>query len=294
RPTDAAMPVPGQLDVGFAPSPGTDDTVNVIVPQPDGKIIAAGRFTTANGISRNRIASFNSDGSLDASFNSGIGPDADIFAAVLQPEGRVVVAGRFTMFSGFTRNRIARLNADGSVDPTFGFSGGVNNTPLALALQQDGRIIVGGQFSQVDLVQRFNLARLNSDGTVDLTFDPGIGPNGDVNAIAIQPDGRIVIGGTFIAYNGFARGGVARVLSDGSLDLTFDSGVGTGGNVFALALQENGQIVIGGRFAQYAGANRSFIARVNGNGSLDFGFNPIPNNWVQAIAAQPDGHLIIG
>src|SRR5205085_9905098 len=75
RPTDAAMPVPGQLDVGFAPSPGTDDTVNVIVPQPDGKIIAAGRFTTANGISRNRIARFNSDGSLDGSFNSGIGPD---------------------------------------------------------------------------------------------------------------------------------------------------------------------------------------------------------------------------
>ena len=294
RPTDAAMPVPGQLDVGFAPSPGTDDTVNVIVPQPDGKIIAAGRFTTANGISRNRIARFNSDGSLDASFNSGMGPDGDIFAAVLQPDGRVVVAGRFTMFSGFTRNRIARLNADGTVDPKFGFSGGINNTPLALALQKDGRIIVGGQFTQVDLVQRFNLARLNVDGTVDPTFDPGNGPNGDVNAIAIQPDGRIVVVGTFIGYNGFSRGGVARVLSDGSLDLTFDPGVGTGGNVFALALQANGQIVIGGRFVQYAGNNRSFIARVNANGSLDLGFNPNPNNWVQAVAAQPDGHLIIG
>ena len=293
-PAEAAITAPGQLDIGFAPTPGTSDTINVAVPQPDGKVIAAGRFTAANGVSRNRIARFNSDGSLDSSFDPGIGPNGDIFAAILQPDGRIVVAGGFTMFSGFTRNRIARLNADGTVDPTFGFSGGINNTPLALALQRDGRIIVGGQFSQVDLVQRFNLARLNSDGTVDLTFDPGNGPNGDVNAIAIQPDGRIVIGGTFIAYNGFARGGAARVLSDGSLDPTFDSGVGTGGNVFALALQANGQIVIGGRFVQYAGANRSFIARVNTDGSLDFGFNPMPNNWVQAVAAQPDGHLIMG
>ena len=294
RLAEANVSVPGQLDVGFVPSPGTDDTINVVVPQPDGKVIAAGRFTKANGVSRNRIARFNSDGSLDASFDPGIGPDGDIFAAVLQPDGRIIVAGRFTMFTGFTRNRIARLNADGTVDPSFGFSAGINNTPLALALQQDGRIIVGGQFSQIDLVQRFNLARLNSDGTVDLTFDPGNGPNGDVNAIAIQSDDRIVIGGTFIGYNGLARGGVARVLSDGSVDLTFDPGVGTGGNVFALALQANRQIVIGGRFAQYAGNNRSFIARVNDDGSLDLGFNPIPNNWIQAILLQPDGHLTIG
>jgi uncharacterized delta-60 repeat protein len=290
----AAIPAPGQLDVAFAPTPGTDNAINIVVAQPDGKVIAAGRFTAANGVARNRIARFNSDGSLDQSFDPGTGPDGDIFAAVLQPDGRIVVAGSFTMFSGFPRNRRVRLNADGSVDPTFGFSGGINGTPFALALQKDGRIIIGGQFSQVDLVQRFNLARLNSDGTVDLTFAPGNGPNGDVNAIAIQPDGRISIGGTFIGYNGLARGGVARVLSDSSLDLTFDPGLGTGGNVFALALQPNGQIVIGGRFVQYAGNNRTFIARVNGDGSLDFGFNPIPNDWIQAIAAQPDGHLVIG
>src|SRR5438270_6266072 len=293
-PAEAVIPGPGQLDVAFAPNPGTDDSVNAVVPQPDGKVIVAGRFSAANGVPRNRIARFNSNGSLDTSFDPGIGPDGDIFAAILQPDGRIVVAGRFTMFSGSPRNRIARLNVDGSVDPTFGLSGGINNTPFALALQKDGRIIVGGQFSQVDLVQRFNFARLNSDGTVDLTFNPGNGPNGDVNAIAIQTDGRIVIGGTFIGYNGLARGGVARVLGNGALDLSFDSGVGTGGNVFALTLQPNGQIVIGGRFVQYAGNNRSFIARVNSDGSLDFGFNPISNDWIQALAAQPDGHLIIG
>lgn len=289
-----AAPAAGQIDSTFAPAFGTDNTVNVVVPQPDGKVIAAGRFTAANGFVRNRIARFNNDGSLDGSFDPGTGPDGDILAAVLQPDQRIIVAGRFTMFNGVPHNRIARLNADGSVDSSFGFTNGINNTPLALALQSDGRILVGGQFTQIDLVQRFNLARLNTDGTVDLSFDPGNGPNGMVNAIAIQPDGRIVIGGTFVGFNGFARGGIARVLNDGSLDPTFDPGVGTGGNVFALALQLNGQIIIGGRFVQYAGTNRTFIARLNGDASLDLGFNPVPNDWVQALATQANGRILVG
>jgi uncharacterized delta-60 repeat protein len=287
-------PTPGQLDTTFVPAPGTNDAVNVVIPQPDGKVIAAGRFTFANNVPRNRIARFNFNGSLDTTFNPGTGADGEITAAVLQPDGRIVVAGRFTSFNGFTHNRVCRLNADGSVDQSFGLGNGINNAALALALQSDGRIIVGGQFSQVDLTQRFNLARLNTNGSVDLSFDPVNGPNGDVNAIVIQPDGRIVIGGTFIGYNGFARGGVARVLGDGSLDPSFDSGVGTGGNVFALALQHNGQIVLGGRFAQYSGINRTFIARVFGDGSLDFGFNPVPNNWVQSFAVEPDDRILVG
>ena len=288
-------PTPGQLDTTFVPAPGTNDAVNVVIPQPDGKVIAAGRFTFANTVFRNRIARFNFNGSLDTTFDPGTGADGEITAAVLQPDGRIVVAGRFTSFNGFTHNGICRLNANGSVDQTFGLGNGINNpAALALALQSDGRIIVGGQFSQIDLTQRFNLARLNTNGSVDLSFDPLNGPSGDVNAIVIQPDGRIVIGGTFIGYNGFARGGVARVLGNGALDPSFDSGVGTGGNVFALALQHNGQIVLGGRFAQYSGTNRTFIARVFGNGSLDFGFNPVPNNWVQSLAVEPDDRILVG
>ena len=293
-PTPTPTPPPGQLDTTFVPAPGTNDAVNVVLPQPDGKVIAAGRFTFANNVARNRIARFNFDGSLDTTFNPGTGADGEITAAVLQPDGRIVVAGRFTSFNGFTHNRVCRLNADGSVDQSFGLGNGINNAALALALQSDGRIIVGGQFSQVDLAQRFNLARLNTNGSVDLSFDPVNGPNGDVNAIVIQPDGRIVIGGTFIGYNGSARGGVARVMGTGALDSSFDSGVGTGGNVFALALQHNGEIVLGGRFVQYSGTNRTFIARVFGDGSLDFGFNPVPSDWVQSFAVEPDDRILVG
>jgi uncharacterized delta-60 repeat protein len=294
-PTPTPTPTPGQLDTTFVPAPGTSDAVNVVIPQPDGKVIAAGRFTFANNVARTRIARFNFNGSLDTGFNPGTGANGEITAAVLQSDGRIIVAGRFTSFNGFTHNGICRLNADGSVDQTFGLGNGISNpAALALALQSDGRIIVGGQFTQVDLTQRNNLARLNTNGSVDLSFDPGNGPNGDVNAIVIQSDGRIIIGGTFIGYNGFARGGIARVLGNGALDPSFDSGVGTGGNVFALALQDNGQIVLGGRFAQYSGTNRTFIARVFGDGSLDFGFNPVPDNWVQSLAVEPDDRILVG
>src|SRR5437868_4717475 len=102
------------------------------------------------------------------------------------------------------------------------------------------------------------------------------------------------MGGTFIGYNGFARGGVARVLGNGALDPSFDSGVGTGGNVFALALQHDGQIVLGGRFVQYAGINRTVIARVSSSGLLDQGYNPIPDDWVQSLAVEPDDRILVG
>ena len=126
-PTPTPTPTPGQLDTTFVPAPGTNDAVNVVIPQPDGKVIAAGRFTFANNVARNRIARFNFNGSLDTTFDPGTGADGEITAAVLQPDGRIVVAGRFTSFNGFTHNGVCRLNANGSVDQTFGLGNGINN-----------------------------------------------------------------------------------------------------------------------------------------------------------------------
>src|SRR5438046_2652609 len=294
-PTPTPTPSPGRIDASFVPAPGTNDAVNVVIPQPDGKVIVAGRFTQANNVGRNRIARFNFNGSLDSTFDPGTGADEEIKAAVLQPDGRIVVAGRFTHFNGITHNGVCRLNAYGSVDPNFGLGAGINNSgALALALQSDGRILVGGQFSQVDLSLRFNLARLNTNGSVDLTFNPGNGPLGNVNAIVIQPNGAIIIGGEFTSYDGFNRGGIARVLANGTLDFSFDSGAGTGGNVFALALQHNGRIVLGGSFIQYAGINRTSIARVLSNGALDLEFNPVPIGVVQSLAIEPDDRILVG
>src|SRR5438046_8208814 len=100
-PAPTPTPTPGQLDTTFVPAPGTNDAINVVIPQPDGKVIAAGRFTFANGVPRNRIARFNFDGSLDTGFNPGTGADGEITAAVLQFDGRIIVAGPVTGFQGF-------------------------------------------------------------------------------------------------------------------------------------------------------------------------------------------------
>src|SRR6476660_6062788 len=131
-PTPTPTPTPGQLDTTFVPALGTNDAVNVLIPQPDGKVIAAGRFTVANTVFRSRIARFNFNGSLATGVDPGTGADGEITAAVLQPDGRIIVAGRFTSFNGFTHKGICRLNANGSVDQTFGPGSGIDNAALAL------------------------------------------------------------------------------------------------------------------------------------------------------------------
>ena len=293
-PSRAGNTEPGSIDSSFAPSLGTSDAVNAVAVQRDGKLVVAGRFTAANGVVINRVARFNGDGSLDSNFFVGSGADAEIFATAIQPDGRILVAGRFTNFNGIARSRICRLNVDGSVDATFGVATDINGTPFAISVQRDGRIVVAGRFSLVNGALRFNVVRLLIDGSLDPSFDPGTGPNSDVRAVGLRADDRIVLGGNFTSYNGVARGGVAEVFADGSLDPSFDPGSGTGGNVNALLVQPDGAIVLGGRFVQFAGINRSYLARVNANGSLDLGFAPLPNDWVNALALQCDGRIVVG
>src|ERR1700747_1039726 len=98
-PTPTPTPTPEQLATPFVPAPGTNDAINVVIPQPNGNVIAAGRFTVANNVARNRIARFNFNGSLDTTFDPGTGADGEITAAVLQPDGRIVVAGGFSHFN---------------------------------------------------------------------------------------------------------------------------------------------------------------------------------------------------
>ena len=126
-------------------------------------------------------------------------------------------------------------------------SGGTS-TVYASAVQPDGKIIIGGNFSTVNGVSRNNLARLNTDGTLDLNFMNGeVGPNTEVRAIALQPDGRILIGGAFTTVNGISRGRLARLESDGSLQGSFLSGqLGVNTGVLSIALQKDGRIVIAG------------------------------------------------
>jgi len=286
----------GTIDTTFNPGTGANGTVNTTALQPDGKILIGGEFTSYKGTARNRIARLNADGNLDTTFNPGTGTNGTVYTTALQPDGKIIIGGDFTSYNGTARIRIARLNADGSLDTTFNPSTGANYFVETTALQPDGKIIIGGNFTTYNGTARNRIARLNANGSVDTTFNPGTGTNFQVSTTALQPDGKILIGGDFIVYNSTARNRIARVNADGSLDTTFNPGTGANGGVDATALQPNGKIIIGGTFSSYNGTARNYIARLNADGSLDATFNPGAgaNDNVNTTALQPDGKIIIG
>jgi uncharacterized delta-60 repeat protein len=291
----ARLNADGSLDASFNPGSGANSSVYALALQPDGKLLIGGDFTSYNGTPRNRIARLNADGSLDASFNPGTGADTSVRALALQPDGKLLIGGEFISYNGTPRNRIARLNADGSLDASFNPGTGANGWVLALALQPDGKLLIGGEFTTYNGTPSNRIARLNAEGSLDASFNPGSGANFEFHALALQPDGKLLIGGTFTSYNGTSRNGIARLNADGSLDASFNPGTGANGLVLALALKPDGKLLIGGEFISYNGITRNRIARLNADGSLDASFNPGTgaNSWVLALALQPDGKLLI-
>jgi uncharacterized delta-60 repeat protein len=293
---------PGTLDLSFNAADdigvggGTNGTVSAQAILSDGKILIAGSFTTCNGVTRNRIARLNSDGSLDTSFDPGIGANALIYALAVQSDGKIVIGGGFTSYNGTTRNRIARLNADGSLDTGFSPGTAANTSVYTLAIQSDGKILIGGLFTTYGGISRNRIARINTNGTLDTGFTPGTGANDDVNSIAIQSDGKILIGGNFTTYNGSSISRIARLNANGSRDTGFNPGAGVNGIVNAFVVQADGKILIGGAFTTYNSVTRNRIARLNANGSLDTGFDPAggANSLIRVFAVQSDGKVLIG
>src|SRR6185369_10951214 len=294
----------GSLDTAFSPTPGMNGEVFSVGIQPDGKIIAAGNFTLVNNFSRNRIARLNPDSTLDSTFLAGLsGINGTVRTLLLQSNGRVLVGGAFTSINNINRNRMARLNGDGSVDTSFNPGSGADDLVLAQAetFGPEGRqIMIGGSFTTISGITRPGLARLNDDGTVDGSFNPGLSLNGAVFAIAIYPtnslqQGKIMIGGDFTQVNGFGRNRIARLNADGSLDTSFDPGTGASDVVRALAIQLDNRIVLGGAFTNFNGQPLNRIARVNSDGSLDgsFAVGEGANDTVSAIVLQPDNRIVL-
>ena len=282
----------------------TDQALAVAI-QPDGKIVAVGvNFTRVNDSANYdfALARYNADGSLDTTFDTDgkvttdFGPSFDVaYAVALQPDGKIVVAGCAPIESS-DDFALARYNADGSLDTTFDGDGKVttnfgpsNDAARAMAIQPDGKIVAAGR-AVIDLDYQFLLARYNADGSLDTTFDTDgklttdFGSNNDAaNAVALQPDGKIVAAGR--AYTPANNGAsydfaLARYNADGSLDTTFDADgkLTTDFDSFndaalAVAIQPDGKIVA-------AGVNFTIVT--NGGSSNDFALarysgDPKPN-----------------
>ena len=294
---------------------GNGGTVYAVAEQPNGKAIIAGSFISYDSTPYKRIVRVLNNGYQDPTFLAppNNGADDTIYAVALQPDGKVIIGGNFTSFNAANRYRIARLNTDGTVDMTFNPGSGVDAVVKSLVLETNGQIIIAGAFATVNGTNMNAVARLNADGSLDTTFNPGIGPNDSVNAVAVDSLGHVIIGGAFDHVSGVARGGVARLNVDGSLDTSFDPGIGTYNPatrstdpVYALAVQPDGKILVGGSFANVEMISINGLTRFNPDGTLDTTFstyglnngtyNPVTGvaDHVNAITLQPDGAILIG
>lgn len=244
-------------------------------------------------------------GSIDNTFSTGGGANGLVRAIALQSNNKILIGGGFSTYHGITRNELARVNTNGSVDYTFnsgsGLAGG-NDLAMSIALQTDGKIIVGGSFTSYMGTSIYNVLRLYPNGDIDSTFNIGGGTDKQVNSVAIQLDGKIIIGGYFNSYNGTLSKGLARLNNDGTIDSTFQVGAGTTRTglyvgTHKIIIQPDNKIIIIGIFDAYDSIPRDYIARINPNGTLDLTFttgNSLQGGNITAVGLQTDGKIVIG
>lgn len=301
----------GTLDTAFDPGSGAGGVnpiyrpylVSSLALQADGKVLVGGWFTNMDGASRNYLARLNADGSLDANFRPGSGPDGPVFDVALDNNGRILLVGAFTTVNGTGRVGIARLNRSGSLDSTFNPGSGVTlGFAHCVAVQSDGKVLLGGYFDFINGTNRQDIARLNADGSLDDTFNSGSGTGtGSVSALAIQPDGKVLLGGDFVEVQGLNRNHVARLNANGTLDTAFNPAdlARSYGQVFSLAVQPDGKVLLAGSLLTLQTNLHYSVARLNIDGSLDTTFelgcaSHGNYSWAESIALQPDGRILVG
>jgi len=226
----------------------------------------------------------------------GFDPNANgpVFVVVIQPDGKILIGGEFTTLSpnggaAVTRNHIARLNPDGTLDTAF--NPNANDNVLSIAVQADGKILAGGLFTSIGGQTRNYIARLDATtGAADL-FNPNA--NDVVKSIAVQADGKILAGGFFNGPNsigGQTRNRIARL--DATTGLADSFNPNANNNVESIAVQADGKILAGGTFNSIGGQTRNFIARLDATTGLADSFDPSANLFVFSIAVQADGKIL--
>jgi len=237
-------------------------------------------------------------GEIDPTFEAGesepvtgyYGNPSTVEAIAIQPDGKILAAGMFVTMGNQPRYKIARLMPNGSIDPTFtgppvrgiSFSGPnpYDSYFAALARQADGRIIVGGTFTNIGGRTAYNLARYNSDGSLDISYAPPLTAEQSVTALALQPDGKLLVAGSNYDWMTGTHAFIYRLHLSGDVDSTFAPGQPPNGSITSLVLLPGGDIAIGGSFTEVNGIPTPLVARLKGDG-LYLRARPAAPNAVQ-------------
>jgi uncharacterized delta-60 repeat protein len=278
------------LPLSFASVSPVPLGVHSLALQPDGKILVGGSAYISNSVTA-YLARLNADGTPDAEFTNTLTQFQTVDLMALQADGRILVAGSSFAagFVGFAHPLLARLDSTGKLDPSFSLNPALSNQfsiggPLsALLVQPDQRILVAGDFFGVTNLFRSRLARLTADGQIDSSFSPGFifgsdsfpvfGIDGYINCLALQPDGKVLAGGTFTFVDGQPRQALARFSPGGTLDPSFSAPANwplfqAFRQITSMALQQDGRIIVAGWLA----VPRYFptaIDRINQDGTID-------------------------
>lgn len=289
----------GEYDISYlAAGIGFDNSVYKIISLENKKSLVLGKFKKFNGSSAFGIAKLLEDGSSDLEFNPGqTGASHLMRAGILQSDGKIILGGDFTKYNEATINRVVRIFPNGQIDAAFSIGSGFNSSINAIAIQADERIIMAGKFTKFNDVAVGKIIRLLPNGSRDTSFNVGLGANESIDAVLIQPDGKILVGGHFTTFNGIPYAKIIRLNSDGSIDYTFNIGKGFDKYVYALALQSDKKIIVGGTFTSYNDITQKRILRLNTDGSFDTTFESgtgFSKGDVRTILVQPDDRILVG
>ena len=279
----------GSIDPSFNPILGAPSFINTMAVQDDGKVIISGTFNAVGVVGRNRIARVNADGSVDPTFDPGTGFDLPPMQLAIQPDGKILAAGNFSIYNGAPVPGVVRINSSGSIDNTFTVT--TSHPVVSVAVQPDGKILIGGPFAFVNGVSRTAVARLESSGALDASFDVVLGISPTVTQIIIEANGKIVIGGSFAGVNGQTRDNLARLEPTGALDATFNAG--SVNSVQRLWRQPDGKYIVA------AGPSGTLFGRRNNDGGPDASFTAptlahgtTPS--IKSVLPLPGGGMLIG
>ncbi|MDJ0364762.1 T9SS type A sorting domain-containing protein [Hymenobacter sp. H14-R3] len=301
----------GSLDQDFLNKVGYTQYVFRIKGLPGGQYLlgSVGGIISAGGITRTEVLRLNADGSADASFDGGTGPElpndfGTMMDYAVQPDGKVLVVGNFESYSGVPAHSVVRLTATGEVDPTFSAGAGIavtfnsNTQATVVAVQPNGKVLVAGDFDVFNGVPAHRLVRLNTDGSVDRSFTSPLQPSSSVEALLIQPDGAVLVEGSLALSPAGNRTFLARLLPSGTPDPTFTPPAFQNNVSFLyydspIAVQPDGKILAVGSFNNSA-ADRIIRLLPNGTPDATFRVPAGPDNAPLSLGLQPSGRILLG